>query len=258
MIPPGTTEPRVRGILTYHSIDESGSPISVSPEAFREHIRFLASGRVRVVGLDALLTASGDEDLVALTFDDGCANFATLALPLLEAHGMPATVFVVTDHVGRTNAWGGTSQAGIPTLPLMDWETLARAQACGIAIGAHTRRHRDLTTLPPGEQELEIAGSADRIASELGVRPTAFAYPYGRHDERSVRLVRAHFPRACTTHLRVLSGSEDAARLPRLDAWYFRAPGQLEGWGTAAFRSRIWLRARGRRVRQLVFAGAGT
>ena len=257
MSPPEITEPRVRGILTYHSIDESGSPISVSPETFGAHIRFLVAGRVRVVGLDALLTASDDQDLVALTFDDGFANFATLALPLLEAHGMPATVFVVADHVGHTNAWGGTPHPGIPTLPLMDWETLAQAQGRGIAIGAHTRRHGALTTLWPGEQELEIAGSADRIASELGVRPAAFAYPYGRHDERTVRLVRAHFSYGVTTQLRLLSGSEDAARLPRLDAWYFRAPGQLEGWGTAAFRSRIWLRARGRRVRQLVFAGAG-
>lgn len=257
MSPPGITETRVRGILTYHSIDESGSPISVSPETFRAHIRFLAAGRVRVVGFDALLAASDDQDVVALTFDDGFANFATLALPVLEAHGLPATVFVVPDHVGDTNAWGGRSHPGIPTLPLMTWKALAQAQGRGIAIGAHTRRHGTLTTLPPGEQELEIAGSADRITSELGVRPAAFAYPYGRHDAGTVQLVRTHFSYGVTTQLRLLSGSEDVARLPRLDAWYFRAPGQLEGWGTTAFRSRIWLRARGRRVRQLVFAGAG-
>ena len=43
----------MRAILTYHSIDESGSPISVDPDAFRRHVRWLASGRVRVTTPDA-------------------------------------------------------------------------------------------------------------------------------------------------------------------------------------------------------------
>jgi hypothetical protein len=46
-------------------------------------------------------------------------------------------------------------------------------------------------------------------------------------------------------------------RLPRLDAWYFRDEGQLEQWGTPAFRRRLWLRAQGRRVRRLISPGPG-
>ena len=41
----------MRAILTYHSIDSSGSPISLSEEAFRAHVRFFGSGRVAVVPL---------------------------------------------------------------------------------------------------------------------------------------------------------------------------------------------------------------
>ena len=37
--------------------------------------------------------------------------------------------------------------------------------------------------------------------------------------------------------------------LPRLDAFYLRGEGQLEAWGTTAFRRRITLRASLRRVR---------
>lgn len=249
----------MRAILTYHSIDESGSPISVSPAAFRAHVRWLASGVVRVVPLPELLAGAADADdagpgAVALTFDDGFANFATHAAPVLAAHALPATVFVVTGHVGGHNDWGGTRVAGIPHLPLMSWPALGELRAQGITLGAHTQRHRDLTKVRGAALEDEVAGSAERIAAETGVRPTTFAYPYGAVDRESAAVARGAFGLACTTELRVLAPHDDRALLPRLDTFYLRGAGQLEQWGSAAFRRRLWLRAQGRRVRRLVRA----
>lgn len=242
----------MRAILTYHSLDDSGSPISLAPDAFRAHVRFLASGRVRVVGLEALLALPDDVDAVALTFDDGFANFATVALPLLAEQGWPATVFVVSDHVGSTNNWGGHAQRGIPTLPLMGWADLERVVAAGVTVGAHTRRHPDLTSQSADALRDEIGGCVATISERLGRRPTAFAYPYGRLSEGVVGATKDWCTHACTTELRVLSVGEDPLRLPRLDACYFRRPLQLETWGTAAFRRRLWIRARGREVRRVV------
>lgn len=247
----------IRAILTYHSLDGSGSPISVSESAFRAHVRFLASGRVRVAPLEELIQAQDDEDVVSLTFDDGFANVADVALAMLKEYALPATVFVVTDHVGATNAWRGTSSRGIPTLPLMDWPVLGRAAEQGITIGAHTRRHSDLTTLSSAALMDEVLGSAEAISVALGARPAAFAYPYGGVNDEAAHVVREAFSLACTTELRPVSSSDDRAMLPRLDAYYFREAGQLEAWGTAAFRRRLWLRAKGRRVRQLVLDGGG-
>ena len=70
----------MKAILTYHSIDPSGSPISVSPDAFEAHVRWLSTGRVRVVPLEELGQLSADVDAVAITFDDGFENFSTHAL----------------------------------------------------------------------------------------------------------------------------------------------------------------------------------
>ena len=56
----------MRAILTYHSIDESGSPISVAPAAFRRHVEWLASGRVRVVSLEEIVRLNDAVDAVAL------------------------------------------------------------------------------------------------------------------------------------------------------------------------------------------------
>jgi hypothetical protein len=61
----------VKATLTYHSIDDSGSPISVSSGVFSAHLRWLANPKVRVLSLDALASHPDDaEDAVAVN-DDG-------------------------------------------------------------------------------------------------------------------------------------------------------------------------------------------
>ena len=244
----------MRAILTYHSIDDSGSPVSLSAAAFEGHVRWLASGTVRVLSLDALLEQPAGADAVALTFDDGFANFAALAWPLLQPHQLPVTVFVVSDHVGGTNAWGGRDAAGIPTLPLMTWEALGRLAEQGVTLGAHTRRHPDLRRLDDAALADELDGSAGDIARHTGRRPDRFAYPFGQVDARVARAAADRFRLSCTTELRELAADDRPERLPRLDAWYLRKPGALERWGTPAFRRSIRLRAFARRAKA-VFTG---
>jgi peptidoglycan/xylan/chitin deacetylase (PgdA/CDA1 family) len=134
----------------------------------------------------------------------------------------------------------------------MSWQSLAVVRTGGIEIGAHTRTHRDLAVLPPAAIEEELASGAERIAAELGMKPVSFAYPYGSTSAAAVQAARRYFHVACGTELRVLSASDDPVQLPRLDAYYFRSPGQLEAWGSRPFRQRLWFRAQGRRVRRLV------
>ena len=247
----------MRAIITYHSIDSSGSPVSLSKESFSSHAGFFASGRVKVLPLADLMHARDDEDAVALTFDDGFRNFATQAMPVLSDKALPATVFVVSDAVGGSNAWGGREEPGIPTLPLMDWDELQTVSDAGFDIGAHTRRHPHLTSLSPSQLEDETAGSVDRIGAELGSRPTVFSYPYGDVNDSVARVARAMFSHSVTTEHRLLADHEDVALLPRLDAFYFRHPGTLDDWGSSAFRRRVWIRAQARRVRELVAPHGG-
>ena len=62
--------------------------------------------------------------------------------------------------------------------------------------------------------------------------------------------VSATYAWGCTTELRALRQVEEAALLPRLDMYYFRAPRRLEAWGTARFHLSLRLRAHARRVRR--------
>jgi peptidoglycan/xylan/chitin deacetylase (PgdA/CDA1 family) len=247
----------MRAILTYHSIDDSGSPISISPAAFAGHLEWLASGAVRVVSLDQLAAAGEGEDLVAITFDDGCANFATEVAPGLGERGLPATLFVVTDHAGGDNAWGGRPDPRVPELALLDWDALGRLAEAGIAIGSHTRTHPRLAGLEPGRLEDELAESAASLEHRLGRRPGWLAYPYGSVDPAVTAAARRHYRGGVTTEHREVRAGDDRLRLPRLDAYYFRNADGLDRWGSATFRSGVWLRRQARRARAVWEQAAG-
>jgi peptidoglycan/xylan/chitin deacetylase (PgdA/CDA1 family) len=239
----------MKAILTYHSVDETGSVISIDERTFRRHARWLASGRVRVVPLDVLPSLPDDVDAIAITFDDGLESFGRIAAPVLLDHDLPVTLFVVSDAVGSTNVWRGQRDAGIPVFPLLNWDALGRLAENGVAIGAHTCTHLDLTSSDPDTATREIVASKARLARELGAEVTTFAYPYGGVSIAARDVVARDFRYGVTTRLAVLAPHDDPARLPRLDSYYLRAAGTLESWGTARFRMRMGLLAGARSVR---------
>ncbi len=238
----------MKGVLTWHSIDESGSVISVTARQLERHLDWLASGLVRVVPLASLPSVPDESDAVALTFDDGFANFARIAAPMLSERGLAATVFVVPGHVGETNAWNGRAERHIPSLPLMTWEEIGSVQSAGFDIGAHGMTHRSLFNLDHDTLKSETTECADAIESRLGARPAAFAYPYGDHDDAAVAAVSAEFAVGCTTCFDFVTASNPRHELPRLDAYYFRDNNILEGWGTNRLAGYVALRAAGRSV----------
>lgn len=244
----------MRAILTWHSLDASGSPISLTPEEFRRQLAWLATGAVRVVSLEQLLGMGDDASAVALTFDDGFVNFATEAIPLLQQHGLPVTLFVVTGHVGRDNSWRGAGDPGIPVLPLLDWEALGKLRDAGVTLGAHTRTHPRLSRCGPAELQAELGLAAEEMEKRLGERPRGFAYPYGDVDSRVATAAASVYGWACTTEFRALNAPDAPNRLPRLDAWYFRDPARFASWGSVRFRGWLWSRRQARILRSALSA----
>lgn len=239
----------MRAILTYHSIDDSGSVLSTAPAIFDRHMRWLARSEIQVVSVDEIMTVSADVDAVALTFDDGLESFATRAWPVIQAAGLPVTLYVVTGLTGRHNTWDENRTLHVPRQRLLDWDTLGRLHGEGVTIGSHTRSHADLVALDPQRLADEIEGSRSDIHEAIGVSPASFAYPYGFVGGEAARLVRESYRTACTCDLRGVTARDESHLLPRLDTYYFRKPGQLEAWGSRAFRWRLRLRACARRLR---------
>lgn len=228
----------MRAILTYHSIDDSGSAISVPPASFRQQIEWLATQGVRVVSLGELLTLPEHPDTVALAFDDGIANLATHAVPILGTQGMTATVFVVSKRVGKDNQWEGRgrSRHRAPILPLLGWEELGRLASHRWTIGSHSRNHLPLPGCTEQQLQEELEGAADDVAAALGTRPRWFAYPHGAVDARVAARTSAAYDLACTTDLRPIGAGENPVLLPRIDARYLGSWVRRSGWGSPSFR----------------------
>ena len=243
-------------ILTYHSLDDSGSVISVTPRVFADQMACLADEGVYGVTLrDAVayrdLHGSWPAHRVVLAFDDGYANFADVALPILQRHAFRATVFLVTRHVGGHNDWA-PPPAGVGTQPLLAWAQAIELTAAGLEIGAHTRTHRDLRRLDAAAARDEISGARQDIEDRVGVAVESFAYPFGHRAWTD--LVAREYHAGCTTELR-RAGHHALHELPRIDMFYIRTPrrlvqlvrGRLDGW--------LSVRRWGRAVRQALATG---
>jgi peptidoglycan/xylan/chitin deacetylase (PgdA/CDA1 family) len=213
----------------YHSIDDSGSPVSVSPKMLASHFDSLSAAGYTVLPLGEALArlwapAPRRERLAALTFDDGYASVHKIAWPLLAHRGWRATVFAVSDYVGRDNRWPGQA-AFVPAAHLLTWKQLEELTGAGWEIGAHTRMHPDLTGLSARELESEVVGGKVTLEDRLGYPVEFFAYPSGHYDERVRGLVRRHFRAACTTNMGWATTASDCDALERLEMWYFAQPG---------------------------------
>ncbi len=226
-------------ILTYHSIDRSGSVISIAPDVFEDQMAWLAESGLAVVPLEeAVKTAGG----VALTFDDGYQNFLDVALPVLEGYRFPSTVFAATGVLGKTNEWDG-QHSSIPELAIMSTEGVREAATRGVEFGAHGVTHADLTALGEDEIERELTRSRAQLEDLTGKPVRTFAYPFGRMNEASVRLAGRSFELACGTRLGYVRPGSDLLELPRLDVYHLRSRFWFRRLADATGRAYIQARA---------------
>ena len=216
--------PPTHAILTYHSLDASGAVISLRPEIFRQHIRSLVEQGIAVVSLEDILgpRRSGEtQPAVALTFDDGFANFFDEACPLLHEHHFPATVFLVSGYCGKTNDWL-SQPPDLGGRALLGWSEIEELSRHGIEFGAHSVSHPDLTQLPLAAATEEILSSQKQIEDRLGRPVKAFAYPYGAESKPLRELVAEQFNRGCSTRLGYLRPDSPRESLERIDVYYLR------------------------------------
>ena len=129
-------------------------------------------GYTTITLLDYLRAKKGKQELpekpIILTFDDGYEDNYTQMLPLLEARGMRAVVFVVTNDIGLPD--------------YLTWDELRDMSRRGIEIGSHTANHQPLTTMSEAEQQEEMHLS--KLLLEWNGLPTVytFSYPNGAYD----------------------------------------------------------------------------
>ena len=205
-------------ILCYHRVGAgSGLQLDLDRGRFEEEMATLADSG-SVVSLDRALDAMREPGppadgraRIVVTFDDGTADFADTALPVLERNSIPVTLYVATAFVEeqRPFAYGASP---------LSWQALRDATSTGlVTVGSHTHTHALLDRVPERVAVDELDLSVRLISERLGVRPRHFAYPKSVAGSTAAdAAVRARFASAALAGTRANAyGRTDPHRLAR-------------------------------------------
>lgn len=127
---------------------------------------FLAAGhaQARVIDAVAIMRQPAEENMCALTFDDGPGMYTAQLLDSLQAEGIHATFFVLGQQVRRHP------------------ELIRRMLAEGHEVGSHSYSHPNMRKLTPAAQ-FEQLDKTNQLLRELGADPQYFRPPYGKFDK---------------------------------------------------------------------------
>jgi peptidoglycan/xylan/chitin deacetylase (PgdA/CDA1 family) len=198
-------------ILMYHQVGDF-APMREHRANYCDRERFARQRRriallgYRVLDLDtALACLSGTRPTppraLVLTFDDAYDGFYDHALPVLQLHGFPATVYAISGWIGRRAEWFA-KDPGRPVPGLMSAARLREIHAAGMTLGSHTANHVKLATVSPEIQRAELSDSKAALEDLLGAEVRHLCYPFGSFDRNAIETAAQTGYVSATTCLR--------------------------------------------------------
>jgi len=144
----GKSRPGRCVVLYYHEVPAR------ERERFARQMDVLAHG-AKVVPADYSGELESGKTFAAVTFDDGFVSVLENALPELQRHKMPATIFVPSGYLGQQPGWIKKGKKEWVMTP----EQLRIARQGGLTIGSHTVKHPRLDRLPLDQAGCEMSVS---------------------------------------------------------------------------------------------------
>jgi peptidoglycan/xylan/chitin deacetylase (PgdA/CDA1 family) len=238
-------------VLCYHSIAAQTTPafagLTVHPDLFAEQMAALRESKREVIRFDDVPAALAQgRSAVAVSIDDGLADAADNACPVLAELGMSATLFIPSGHIGGTSRWLRGSDA---RRPMLSWEAIESLARDGFEIGSHGRMHLAADVNPRDVVERDARASRLELEDRIGRPVRSFAYPFGYHSAPARRAVRAAgYRQACAVGELHARAGDDRWGLPRLQIDDRTTPEQRVAMVTssAPLAARTWARSKQR------------
>ena len=207
-------------ILGYHGIGEvelkhDPFQLYVRPETLISHVRILQRRGYEFVTMSRFADLQAEQGapprgVVALTFDDGTMDHATVLPGVLAELGVPGTVFVCPGLSGEPYPW---ADAGDGIFFMTEQQLVELARHPNIEIGAHTNEHHELHEADEATALEEMTACKSTLESLLGIEIVSFCYPRCHYSEGAAKAAaRAGFKSAVTCGL---WGSWDPYELKR-------------------------------------------
>jgi len=204
-------------VLMYHKVSPGQKEkYRISPEKFASQMEYLSKKGYQTISPDDLLEFVQEGKVfpkkpVLLTFDDGYKDNFTYAYPILKKYNFRATIFLVTQYIGKKDGWSKGKEK------ILSWEEIERMRKEGFSFGSHTHTHPNLLELSRDRVLSEIRDSKRILEERLGEPISFFAYPYGKFNSRIKEMVKgAGYSGAFSTLPGKNSRNEDPFLLRRI------------------------------------------
>jgi peptidoglycan/xylan/chitin deacetylase (PgdA/CDA1 family) len=227
-------------VLMYHDVQpDSSNTITITPQRLDADLGLLQRQGFHIIPISQMAAfmehrSTIPEKAVVLTFDDGYEGVCRYALPVLQKHHAPATIFLIGYYVGNLPGY-------------LTWPEVRQLEASGlITVGGHT--YNQHVPEPAGKPDLQEPATIDRLVNpktgqketeqqyearmlsdslllqdvfmnKLGHTTIYFAYPYGAYNTTLIKILHeTGFRYMFTTQTGVNGISNDPASLFRIDA----------------------------------------
>lgn len=176
--------------LMLHDISEinfTGVDLPISK--FEELCKIVSDNGYKFCSAEHYFLSLDKSKLIICSFDDGYKNVLKFGLPILSRFNFTATVFVCTNHIGKTNAWNTKDKTNRQHMTMEELHLLKKQ---GWEIGSHGTNHISFNRLSEGEILSSLIESKSVLSSNFG-NITSFAYPYGDTSPFIEQLVKQQF-----------------------------------------------------------------
>ncbi len=177
-------------ILMYHSINNGGRDLQLSPQTFQRHLDFISEIGAQPVTFKDIAKGLEFKKPIILSFDDGVISH-WWAYQELKKRNMTGVFFPVWKMIG--DKYRNKNYLSAEQVRIMGQD--------GMEIGSHGMSHPDLRKASTQRVGYEINESKERLEKLLNTEVITFCIPYGWYDKRTLLILeQSNYHYARTTN----------------------------------------------------------